>query len=99
MSACTPAESKRGRVLIARGLHLRSLRLGISGIADVVEFHPDPAGIALAGRGGTWRPFPVEYKRASANESHPTWSSSALKQCVWKRCFRRRSRRARCFTA
>jgi CRISPR-associated exonuclease Cas4 len=29
----------RGPVRIARGLRLRSLRLGLSGIADVVEFH------------------------------------------------------------
>ena len=29
----------RGNVRIARGLHLRSLRLGLSGSADVVEFH------------------------------------------------------------
>ena len=33
---------------------LRSLELGLSGIADVVEFVPDPAGE---------RAFPVEYKR------------------------------------
>ena len=44
----------RGNVRIARGLRLRSLRLGLSGQADVVEFH--------AGE-GTEVPFPVEYKR------------------------------------
>ena len=43
------AES-RGEVRIVRGLSLRSLRLGLAGQADVVEFH-----------GG--QPFPVEYKR------------------------------------
>jgi CRISPR-associated exonuclease Cas4 len=43
------AES-RGDVRIVRGLSLRSLRLGLAGQADVVEFH---------GR----QPFPVEYKR------------------------------------
>ncbi len=36
---------------VARSLPLRSLRLGLSGIADVVEFGPDGAA------------FPVEYKR------------------------------------
>lgn len=47
----------RGDIRIARGLALRSLRLGLSGKADVVEFHrvPMPAG--------TLRPFPIEYKR------------------------------------
>jgi CRISPR-associated exonuclease Cas4 len=44
----------RGGVRIARGVRLRSLRLGLSGRSDVVEFHPAP--------GGGWRPFPVEYK-------------------------------------
>jgi len=45
----------RGDVRIERGVPLRSLRLGLIGKADVVEFH----------RVGEdkWRPFPVEYKR------------------------------------
>jgi len=48
-------DETRGDVRIARGLRLRSLRLGLTGQADVVEFHQQPDG--------TWRPFPVEYKR------------------------------------
>lgn len=51
---------------IARGLWLRSLRLGLSGRADVVEFeHVDKSqqGILLSGAEGLWKPFPVEYKR------------------------------------
>jgi CRISPR-associated exonuclease Cas4 len=49
----------RGAVRIASGVLLRSLRLGLSGKADVVEFHREEgdAGTTL------WRPFPVEYKR------------------------------------
>jgi len=46
---------KRGDVRIARGLRLRSLRLGLIGQADVVEFHKQPDGTSI--------PFPVEYKR------------------------------------
>lgn len=67
----------RGDLRIARGLRLRSLRLGLSGIADVVEFHRLPeagaasaretddlsAGVPLPGGRGLWQPFPVEYKR------------------------------------
>jgi CRISPR-associated exonuclease Cas4 len=54
----------RGDVRIARGLPLRSLRLGLSGIADVVEFHRvTEGGIHLACVRGMWNPFPVEYKR------------------------------------
>ncbi|HMO50374.1 MAG TPA: CRISPR-associated protein Cas4 [Kiritimatiellia bacterium] len=41
----------RGGVRIARGLRIRSLRLGLIGQADVVEFPKDGP------------PFPVEYKR------------------------------------
>lgn len=48
-------DESRGDVRIARGLRLRSLKLGVTGQADVVEFHRQPDG--------TWKPFPVEYKR------------------------------------
>lgn len=54
----------RGDVLTARGVHLRSLSLGVSGIADVVEFHRvAEGGVTLPVMQGCWRPFPVEYKR------------------------------------
>lgn len=46
----------RGIVRIARALPLRSARLGLTGVADVVEFH----GSARMGDGFV---FPVEYKR------------------------------------
>ncbi len=51
--------------LIARSLPLRSLSLGVVGIADVVEFDPvdEATGCRLPGQKGWWRPFPVEYKR------------------------------------
>ncbi|MFH0851511.1 MAG: CRISPR-associated protein Cas4 [Candidatus Peregrinibacteria bacterium] len=64
------AES-RGDVRIARGLALRSLRLGLSGIADVVEFHRVAEGGArLPGVQGLWKPFPVEYKRGRPKREH-----------------------------
>ncbi len=53
----------RAGVYAARGLRIRSLELGLAGIADVVEFHPDNTGTPLPGRRGLWRPYPVEYKR------------------------------------
>lgn len=61
-----PRKEKRGAVMIVRGLPLRSMALGLVGIADVVEFHRCSArdqGASLPGLGGRWRPFPVEYKR------------------------------------
>jgi CRISPR-associated exonuclease Cas4 len=44
----------RGDVRIEYSVPLRSLRLGVAGVADVVEFHRVSSG---------WRVFPVEYKR------------------------------------
>ncbi|NIA05908.1 MAG: CRISPR-associated protein Cas4 [Proteobacteria bacterium] len=43
---------------IESGVPLRSLRLGLIGKADVVEFHR-----IMTGDKTLWRPFPVEYKR------------------------------------
>lgn len=54
----------RGDTYIVRGLKLRSLEHGLSGVADVVEFHRvENGGIVLTGKRGKWQPFPVEYKR------------------------------------
>ena len=59
----------RGSVRIARGLPLRSLRLGLVGRADTVELHrlegdaAAAAGAVIPGLDGRWRPFPVEHKR------------------------------------
>ncbi len=58
------AESRAG-VVVARGLRIRSLELGLAGQADVVEFHAvgGEQGVVLPGRRGKWMPLPVEYKR------------------------------------
>lgn len=58
----TESETRSG-VRIARGLRLRSLELGLTGIADVVEFHEAADGVSVPGRCGLWRAYPVEYKR------------------------------------
>jgi len=52
----------RGQVRIEYGLPLRSLRLGLVGKADVVEFHRLEKG--------AWEPFPVEYKRGKPKPDH-----------------------------
>jgi len=52
----------RAGVRVGRGVSLRSLRLGLIGKADVVEFHRR--------EDGTWRPFPVEYKRGKPKPDH-----------------------------
>lgn len=62
----------RGDTVICRGLAVRSLRLGVSGISDVVEFHrrlthdhdsESPTTVSLSGLHGEWAVSPIEYKR------------------------------------
>ena len=50
----TANRESRGNIRIEYGVPMRSLRLGLIGKADVVEFHKT---------GDKWIPFPVEYKR------------------------------------
>lgn len=52
------SESRRD-VRTAYTVSLRSLRLGVVGKADVVEFHREKTSDGKT----IWRPFPVEYKR------------------------------------
>jgi len=52
----------RGTVLVTRSLPIISRRLGLYGIADVVEFYQRDEGIQIKGRDGLWQPHPVEYK-------------------------------------
>ena len=66
----TGGETRRD-VHSATALRLISARLGMMGVADMVEFHLAASefdgGVRVAapltGRSGWWKPFPVEYKR------------------------------------
>lgn len=63
-----PETEVRGDVRIVRGLRLRSLHLGLSGKADVVEFKrvtDGQTGVQLEGVAGLWQPMPIEYKRGA----------------------------------
>lgn len=70
----SPDVEVRADVRIVRGLRLRSLRLGLAGRADVVEFHLLPGeqnrGMRLGGLRGLWEPVPVEYKRGRPKPGH-----------------------------
>ena len=61
-------ETPRGDVRVEYAVPLRSLRLGVTGKADVVEFH------RKTGTGKTkramWQPFPVEYKRGKPKKDN-----------------------------
>lgn len=65
------SESRKER-RIARSLRLFSKELGVSGIADVVEFlRDDDCGIAIGNWSGRWCPRPVEYKWGTAKNDVP----------------------------
>ncbi|MBT9136618.1 MAG: hypothetical protein DDT34_01700 [Firmicutes bacterium] len=55
------SESRGARVIL-RGVHLRSLELGISGVADCIELTRSPKGVAIPSLEGTWAVHLVEYK-------------------------------------
>ncbi len=56
-------QADRGRVRVEYGMPLKSSFLGLSGIADVVEFHRRDSSKE------TWMPFPVEYKRGKPKKN------------------------------
>ena len=72
----------RGDALIVRGLAIHSAQLGVSGQCDVVEFRRDPDGIPLRDRAGTWRAYPVEYKRGKPKEGQ----ADELQLCAQAMC-------------
>lgn len=51
----TASRESRRQIRVEFDLPIRSFNLGVSGRADVVEFH--------LRQNGVWQPFPVEYKR------------------------------------
>lgn len=59
---------KRGDLIIARGLPVKSSALGLSGQCDVVEFRRSEEGITLSRFEGLWIPYPIEYKKGAPKE-------------------------------
>lgn len=53
----------RGDVIITRSVPIASYKLGLQGIADVVEYRLSDEGLTLIGHEGRWKVKPVEYKR------------------------------------
>ena len=72
----------RGDLLILRGIHIHSARLGITGQCDVVEFRRSQDGIRLNGREGLWKPFPVEHKRGEPKDN----TCDSLQLCAQAMC-------------
>jgi len=69
----------RGEVRTEFGVFVRSLRLGISGIADAVEFHRVGRDADSESR---WQPYPVEYKRGKPKKDH----SDEVQLCAQATC-------------
>lgn len=67
-------DESRGAVRIERGASLRSLRLGLVGKADVIEYHRQVDG--------SWQAFPVEYKRGKPKPDH----SDKVQLCAQALC-------------
>ena len=72
----------RGRIRTARGVALRSLRLGLIGKADVVEFYHNPATGVLVGV------LPVEYKRGRPKRDN----SDRVQLCAQALCLEEMTR-------
>jgi len=53
----------RGDVVISRAFPLVSYSLGLTGIADVIEYTRSNAGIPISDHDGRWLIKPIEYKR------------------------------------
>ena len=62
-------KEKRKDVLVVRALPVASRLMGVSGECDVVEFHKCEDGISLHGHRGTYRMYPVEYKKGKPKDS------------------------------
>ncbi|MCL2744479.1 MAG: CRISPR-associated protein Cas4 [Planctomycetaceae bacterium] len=73
----------RGDLRIVRGLPLHSKRLGLSGIADVVEFHrSENASLQLPKHKGAWFVYPVEYKHGTKK----SFKSDSIQLCAQALC-------------
>lgn len=62
------ADETRKDIRIVRAMPVISHKLGLRGVADIVEFQRSQnenkgKTVQLDGRKGWWRPYPVEYKR------------------------------------
>ena len=85
----------RGNIRTVRGLVLRSQKLGLYGVADVVEFHRSdlkststdavshpPKLFRIAKLRGLWSAYPIEYKRGKAK----THNADKIQLCAQALC-------------
>lgn len=70
----TSGIESRGKVRTEFNVPIQSLHLGLSGRADIVEFHLEDDGF--------WHPYPVEYKRGKPKKD----SSDLVQLCAQALC-------------
>lgn len=76
------ADEKRGNIILTHAMPIRSARLGVRGICDVVEFHRSESGVPISGREGRWHPVPVEYKHGGGEAGE----ADSLQLCAQAMC-------------
>ncbi len=74
----SPEARRKGVVRVEYALPLRSLRLGLAGVADVIEFH----GLGPKRGRGAEEPYPVEYKRGKPKSD----DSDLIQLCAQAMC-------------
>lgn len=62
-------KERRGNKLIVRGLPIKSHKLRLVGVCDVVEFIRNENGIKVFGVDKKYLPYPVEYKKGKPKKS------------------------------
>jgi len=81
--AHTVGTEARGSVLVVRGSRIRSLSIGVTGQAGVVEYNrcdqgDSPVGVRLINREDPWRSLPVEYKSRDSRERERGYGFASL---------------------
>ncbi len=61
-------QEKRSDLIRLTSVPLRSLQLGLFGVADSVEFYADHEGYRVQGLAGKWEVVPVEYKHGKVRD-------------------------------
>lgn len=61
-------QEKRSDLVRLTSLPLRSLKMGLLGVADSVEFYADRSGFKVRGLKGRWEIVPVEYKHGRVRD-------------------------------
>ena len=71
----------RKDIFVSRSVPLISYRLGLYGVADVIEFARNEKGVNIGNREGKWLPNIIEYKRGGLRRMKEIRYSLPLRLC------------------